>query len=401
MNISVVPPRHVGDPGAPRLRADTATVLAVAAAVALVAVLGPGGRVGDVAVLGACLVAAELLVVQLTDGSTLPLSLAVLFPLLVAVGPGWIALVTATAVVLAAPGRRPRAVSSVAADVASRTVAVLSGWSAHRGVTAAAGAARPVWVLAALAAASLAVLAVELVARRLRREGSFAAAGGYSAFFAVAASGILMAVAYDGVAGRGAIGLWGVPVFAVPALSARWAFGRLHAIHRTYDQTIHVLSVVPEMGGRVRPGHSRRVADLAVDVARMLDLPRASSVDLERAALLHALGSVTLEDPDAAGTPGPHELAGATAAVLRDEARMSGPAGLVARMAGEPVELSEDDRLASEILSAAAAYEHATGGDPTRARPALDILIAPPPGGDRRVLAALTRVVTRRGIPGC
>lgn len=400
MNISIAPPRRVGDPGAPRLRADVLGALSVAWGAAIATAVLSHGRWADLAVLGATLVGAELLEMQLTDGTSLPLSPALLLPVAVAGDPGPIALTVAFAAVLVTPTRRPVSFAAVAGTVAARLAAALAAWASYRAVTALAPADRPASVLGSLVVAATAVLIVELGVRRVRREESFAAAGGYSAFFAVAASGLLTAVGYAGVDGRGAMGLWSVPMFAVPALSARWAFGRLHAIRRTYDQTIHVLSAVPEMGGRVRPGHSRRVADLSLDVGRMLGLPRRALADLERAALLHALGSVTFDEADLAPVPPPpRELAGATVGVLGDEEHLSRPAGLVAKMAGEPVDLHEEDALAAEVLKMAAAYETVAGGDPSRARMAFEVASVPG-GGDRRVVLALARVVTHRTLTG-
>ncbi|MBI2169951.1 MAG: hypothetical protein HYU28_10725 [Actinobacteria bacterium] len=411
-HISVSPARRVSDPGAPRLRADVSLVLALAALVAVTVALTTTGDWGRVAALGAALVVGELLVVELMDETTLPLSLMVLVPLVAEAGLAPTLLATAGATGAAAILARHASLRSWASTVGARTTTAAAAWAVFwgadrllRGGGGLAASALP----ATAAAASL--LALVLAERRLRRAGSFHGARGHGAFFAVAASGVLTAIGSAGVDGRGGMGLWALVVFAVPALSARWAFGRLHAIRRTYDQTIDVLSVVPEMGGRARPGHSRRVAELCVDTGRMLGLSAPALEDLERAALLHALGSVTFDDHDPPGTSrGPREVAGATVGVLADEERLSRPAGLVAGMAGEPVTLTDEELLAARVLRAAASFEEVAGGDPSRARLALATTIelggsarpsgrpSAQDGTDRRVVAALARVVTRRAL---
>ncbi|HLF99850.1 MAG TPA: hypothetical protein VI916_05225 [Acidimicrobiia bacterium] len=408
MNLSVSPPRRVSDPGAPELRLDVAIVVAAAWLLAVAVAVRVGGGWGETAVIGAWMLVGELLTVQLDEGDAIPLSHGLMLPLAVVTGAAGVVLVVGSIVLLAAAVQTPRSLRRAATGVVMRVVSALAAWGAYRGVVGVTGVHRPATALAALVAAGAALLVVEVIIRRLHDESSFGRAGGYTAVLAIGASGILMALGLHGVDGRGAMGLWAIPVFAVPALSARWAFGRLHAIRRTYDQTVQVLSVVPEMGGRVRPGHSRRVADLALDMADLLEVPRGGAVDLERAALLHALGSVTLDDGQVQVMPTPEEVATATFGVLRDETRMSGPAGLVAGMAGEPV--AADDQLAADILRVAAAYETFAGGDPARARSAFGALAGSPATsargrsasgrGDHRVLAALARVVARRSAVG-
>lgn len=407
MNLSVAPPRRLSDPGAPELRLDVAILVAAAWVLAVMVALRVGGAWGETAIIGAWMLVGELLTVQLDEGDAIPLSHGLMLPLAVVTDAAGVALVVGSIVLIAATVQTPRSVSRAATSVVTRVISALAAWGAYRSVVGVTGTHRPATVLAALVAAGAVLLVVEVAVRRLHDESSFGRAGGYTAVLAIGASGLLMALGLHGVDGRGAMGLWAIPVFAVPALSARWAFGRLHAIRRTYDQTVQVLSVVPEMGGRVRPGHSRRVADLALEMAALLEVPRRDAVDLERAALLHALGSVTLDDAQVRVMPTPEEVATATFGVLRDETRMSGPAGLVAGMAGEPV--AADDQLAADILRLAAAYEALAGGDPSRARPAFSALAASAPDprgrhgsgrGDHRVLAALARVVAHRSTVG-
>lgn len=396
MNLSIGPPRKVSDPGAPLPRAAVAVPVVLGTATATAVALAVGGAWGALAVVGATLVVAEVLSVDLLDGTRLPLGDAVLLVLLtVATGPQY-ALVGAGAILLALPARhRFRGLAPAVSERAVVAGAAYVGWWA-------AGLG-PGGRLVALGGGALAVLGAHLLVRRLRHDGSFRQAGGFAAWFAVSASGVLMALAVGGTDRTGgAMGLWGLVVFAVPLLATRWAFGRLRAIRNTYDQTIRMLSSIPEMGGRVRPGHARRVAALATAIGRELSLSRQTIDDLERAALLHALGHVTLDDPEVRDRPvRADEVARATADVLLDDAGLEQPAELVAAMArtGRPgADPTSDIYLAAHALRAAAAFEDLAGGDPARVRNALARLAsAGPDVHDARVVGVLDRVVVAGG----
>lgn len=398
MNFSINPARRISDPGAPELRLDVTIVVGVAWLIALVVATQVGGQWGELAVLGAWMVVGELLAVQLMDGTSFSLATGLLLPLIVVTGPLGVAATAGAAAALAAPARRPRSIRVVGTNIATRVTSGLVACGAYRVVMRSTGGTGSAAMLGALVAAAGALFIVELGFRYADQREPLEKDGGYAAALAVGASGLLTAVGLRGIDGVGAMGLWAVPVFAVPALSARWAFGRLHAIRRTYDQTVDVLSAVPEMGGRVRPGHSKRVASLSLDIARLVELPRAAMVDLERAALLHALGSVTLDDEEGEAPATPAQIATATYEVLQDETPLSGPASLVAGIAGRP--LVDGDQLAGEILRAATAYEALAGGDPTRWRAAVGVVTSGRECRDRRVLAALARVVSRRALAG-
>lgn len=392
MNLSIGPPLKVNDPGAPLPRAAVAIPVGLATAVALATALAVGGVWGTLAAVGATLVVAELLSVDLLDGTRLPLGDAVLLVLLTTANGPQYALVVAGAVLLALPARHQlRDLVAAASERAGVAGAAYVGWWI-------VGLGAP-GQLTALGGGALAVLGAHLALRHLRRDGSFRDAGGFAAWFAVSASGVLMALAVEGTDKTGgAMGLWGLVVFSVPVLATRWAFGRLRAIRSTYDQTIRMLSSIPEMGGRVRPGHARRVAALATALGRDLGLSRATIDDLERAALLHSLGHVTLDDPEVRDRPvRADEVARATVDVLLHDAGLEQPAELVAAMArsGRPsADPTSEIYLAAHALRAAAAFEDVVGGDPGRARAALEQMAsAGPDVHDARVVGALDRAV--------
>lgn len=392
MNVSIDAPRRVSDPGAPLPRPAVAIPVTLAWVTAVATAMFVGGGWGGVAVVGAALVVAELLTVELLDGTRLSLGDSVLLVALpVATGPEY-ALVVAGALLLVLPARRdPRRAMTVTLRRAVVASAAYGGWS-----LAGLGAGGR---LTALGGAALAVLGAHLLVRRLRNDGSFREAGGFAAWFAVSATGALMALAVEGTERTGGgMGSWGLIVFSVPVLATRWAFGRLRAIRSTYEQTIRMLSSIPEMGGRVRPGHAKRVAALATALGRELGLSRETVVDLERAALLHSLGHVTLDDPEVRDRPvRADEVARATADVLLQDTGLEQPAELVAAMArsGRPdPDPTSDGYLAAHVLRAAAAFEETAGGDPSRTRLAVaSMASAGPDVHDTRVMEALDRVV--------
>jgi hypothetical protein len=156
-------------------------------------------------------------------------------------------------------------------------------------------------VLTALGAAAVAQLLADLALRSVLRLGRSLSARGRLAWLAVASSGMLMAIGYRGVDGKGDVGIWGPLLFATPLLAAWYAFERLDAATLAYRQTIESLAMAPEMGGLVPPGHAQRVAALAVAMGDQLGLTPDAVNDLEMAALLHHLGEVTLDDPEVAG----------------------------------------------------------------------------------------------------
>jgi len=113
----------------------------------------------------------------------------------------------------------------------------------------------------------------------------------HGAFLSVAA---LMALAYE------VLGASAFVLFLLPLLAARRAFRRYASIHTTYVQTIRALSKVPEMAGYAPDGHSVRVAETAVAIARNRGLSDNQVQDIEFAALLHDVGRLSFEDPEEA-----------------------------------------------------------------------------------------------------
>ncbi len=219
---------------------------------------------------------------------------------------------------------------------------------------------------------------------------------------AIGCGGVLIALAAE------PMGLLAVPAFLAPLLLTQFAFRRYAMVQATYNQTIRSLSRVTELGGYTEPGHSRRVATLALAMGRDLGMAERSLRDLEYAALLHDIGQLSLTEPIPGGAtlmaaPGEQRrIADLGAAVVRRTGVLDDVAVIIERQS-EPYRRRHetDDRavpLASRIIKAANAYDDLVGdaGSDTRQREALErIHLGLAYEYDPRVVSALTRAVTR------
>jgi hypothetical protein len=396
------------------LRARLAAAVMIGALGSAVGWLVDGdGSTTVLAVLGAGIIAGELFELRPLGRAPLALSLAVMVVLArVATVPEFIVVIAAAELIAAVLRPTPASIAGRAGRTIERFTEAAATVAAYRVVLAALESADArVQVLIALAAGAIAAIAVAdlwQVVRELRRPPTAAAPRnlfplhGRTADLTLVASGMLMAVGARGIGGKGDLGLWGVVLFAVPLMAACFAFERVAAIRSVYDQTIRALSAVPEIGGYVHPGHAERVADLAVAIAEELDFARIELEQLRTAALLHHLGQVCLDEPLGDGGPDIGRIAGAGASILRATGSLA-PAGHL--LAAEPlpyrtsVLLPQSIAFGGQILKVASAYDDASGGDASRATRALDELYRSPGYTyDGRVLAALEKVLARRGL---
>lgn len=134
-----------------------------------------------------------------------------------------------------------------------------------------------------------------------------------------------MALAFEVLGGSAFI------LFLLPLLAARRAFRRYASIHTTYVQTIRALSKVPEMAGYAPQGHSIRVAEIAMSIARDRGLSDNEVQDIEFAALLHDVGRLSFEDPGAVPESAVGTRAGRQLALT--SARIVGKTPYLARVA--------------------------------------------------------------------
>ncbi len=359
------------------------------------------GRSGSLVLLGAGVVLGEMLVLRLGDGTGIPLSYAVLLVLVRSFSPLAILGVVATAQVAALlvtggpPSLRRRLEGALI-----RLGAAVAAIGAYGGSGALIGGEESLaTLLVSLACAAAAIIAVHEVLRAALRLPTSLGSRKRTAWLAVASSGMLMAVGYGGVDGGANVGIWGPLLFSIPLLAAWYALDRLESASRTHHQTIEALSLAPELGGLVREGHARRVAETALLMGRKLDLPSEHLEHLETAALLHHLGEVILDDPAHLGAPhSPEKVAEVTAGILRDIAPLAAAGDIVA---GEPHSHHRAGRsqtpvyhVASQVLKVASAFDDLTGGEAVRCGSAIETLYSGPGYVyDSRVLDALERVL--------
>jgi hypothetical protein len=378
-----------------------AVVGAVAGIVA--ALTTSGSTIPDLAVLAAALVIGELVELRPADRAPLPLSFAVIVVLVRAATPvQFVVVVIVGELVAIALRDEPKGIASRLIVTAERITEALAAGAAYRVVIETwTGADDRAVVLGALTAAALAEIFVADVIT-LVREHRVARLRDRAADLAIITSGILMAVGYGGIDGKGDLGLWGPLLFSIPLLAAWYSFELLASTRKSFDQTVRALAAAPELGGLVRGGHAERVASLANGMGRELSMSPAELQQLETAALLHHLGAVCLDEPDPGDVLDPIRVAESGAAMLRASEELA-PAGDV--VAAEPL-LHRPPRpaetpvaaLSGMVLKVASAYDELTEGHDEHAAWAVEALYTGPGYVyDGKVLGALERVLERRG----
>jgi hypothetical protein len=383
-------------------RVRTGAAAAVAGGVAVAAAILGDDTLAALAALGGAMVVGEALELRPLDRPVLPVSFAFVL-VLARVGPaGEVALTIVLAELAAAWCREVRDASTRVELFVYRCAAAGAGVLAYRWVDGAFADSRSTAaVILGLVAGSAAMLAVHALPDVIRRRHLDVAPTGRSAEIALITSGMLMSVGYGGLDDRPGMGLWAPLLFAIPLLAAWYSFERLDSTRRTYNQTIRALSLAPELGGQVRPGHGERVADTAVAVGRELGFSLDELESLEAAALLHHIGLPCVDDPIATGRPtDPLEVAEVGSRILRSTGELDRVADIVA---AEPLPYrapighqSVSLRLA-QVLKVASAYDEITMGDPRTAHAGLSVLYsAPGYVYDPRVLAALEKVLAAR-----
>ena len=386
-----------------QIRRGVFTVLILLVAAGIAQLVDPGGPWTALIVLGGAIALGDLFELRPYGRAALALSFAVA-PVVFRAGSAWQAL----AVLVVAQGatlvlrEQPVLPAERAILAGRRLAAMLAAFGAFTLVQSLAADPDGRWVvLGALAIAMAVELAVDDLLGELADHESFRGLRGRSADVAVATSGILMAVGFGGVDGKGSLGLVGALLLAVPVGAAWYAFHQVERMRATYDQTIRALSIVPELVGMSRRGHGERVAALAVATGRRLSLDDEVLGHLEAAAFLHHLGHVILDAPEATGRPVQAvDVAEATARILRGSDVLR-PAGDL--LADDPDRNSGDEpwpgsRRAAQILAVASTFDELTSGDDRGAGLAIEALrSAPGYVYDGQVLAALEAVLHDRG----
>lgn len=383
--------------------------LAMVASVGIIAavssrLLGGSSPFFDLTILATGIAAGELVILHPAQRAPLPLSFAVFTVLARAATPGQIILVVVAAEAVASIFRiGPIGLGDRAFRFLERCAEAFTASAAYQIMIVLFSSRETMGpVLAALAAGSIAPIVVADAVNAIRGH-QIASLRARGADVALITSGILMTIGYEGIEGKGELGLWGPVLFSIPLVAAWYSFELLASTRRSFDQTIRALAAAPELGGLVRPGHADRVAELAREMGAELGLPPNDLEHLETAARLHHLGVVCLDEPAPGESLDPLEVAAAGAAMLR-ASEVLAPAGDI--VAAEPLlhrpPGSQDPpaaALSGMILKVASAYDELTEGDDAHAGWAVEALYTGPGYVyDGRVLDALERVLVRRGV---
>jgi hypothetical protein len=274
---------------------------------------------------------------------------------------------------------------------------VLAWPASYQGAAPAGGAAAELHLGAALAVAVAVVVGRPVLEELAHAEGRWrfvlrripeAVAASWMVGLALVSTSVLGALVHP------VLGLWTLPTMLIPLFAARIGLDRFAVAARAYDQTIRAMSRLPEQLGTVTEGHGVRVAALAREVGLELGLDAGMLGDLEHAAHLHELGRVQVER-DAPATR--RELAAAGASVIRETASLDRVADIVGAHGQLDEDASPDVRVAARVVAACCDIDR-YAPDPTdggQRREALLRLVRDV--GDLEVVAALGRVLDRRG----
>lgn len=88
-----------------------------------------------------------------------------------------------------------------------------------------------------------------------------------------------------------------IPLLTLPVLMTYLAVQRVQESRHDLEDAIGALSRLPEVAGRSRTGHARRVADLAVHIGHVMGVEPEMAHRVERTALLHDIGQLDLAEP--------------------------------------------------------------------------------------------------------
>ena len=374
-----------------------AVVGVVGVAAGLLCRLTGNETLADLVFLGTAIVAGEMLELRPPGRPAVPLSFAVFVVLArAASGPELVVTLVCAEVIACAlrEGPLPARIRLFAARVLTGLVAGVVFDAVARSESAAAVLGGALCsIVAALVVAELVTGSARRHAPRRPGRPLAVLVTERSTDLIVVSCAVLMAASYGGVQGDGNLGLWGVALFAIPALMAMYSFERLAKIRAAFDQTIDALATVPEIGGWVAPGRTHRIADLAVATGETLGMDPAEVDRVCSAALLRELGRVCLDDP---ATTDAREVLQLSSSVLSASPTLTG-AGLVLTAELDPADATALDRLAGEVVGTCVAFEDATHGawidSPAAAQEGLRAIR---PDHDSVVVDALRRGLSRR-----
>ncbi|MDH3499374.1 MAG: HD domain-containing protein [Acidimicrobiia bacterium] len=180
-----------------------------------------------------------------------------------------------------------------------------------------------------------------------------------------AAVTLLASGAFFGVVWQEMTWWWATAVAVIPYSFAHVGFWLSERTAGTYRATIQALSRVPEVAGLTPDGHGSRTAELSLAIADEVGMLAVDRVELERAALLHDIGRLTLSQPSILRRGfSDEDIARWGSEMIREAPTLQGVADIVShqhepyRRPGEQFDPALP--LASKIIRVASAYDHAT-----------------------------------------
>lgn len=299
------------------------------------------------------------------------------------VAAGFVVLVVATGLLLAAMVRAARGHSVGLDQVAARLVGVAAAAWLAREVTVGRSSlwdlevhSETPWLVAiGMVAAAGVGIAVDIVltsAVRSERQRTPWLAALRDEFGEVAPLTAAVVVSGPMVALMApALGLLSLPVALFPLAITYVAVGRYVQNRVTYRQTIATLSLLTEHGGYTPAGHAERVADLSMRIGRVLGIADGDLRELEYAALLHDLGQISLVEPIPGGATvlaapaDQRDIADEGARIIRQAEGLDAVADFVEAQTTpyrQVRELGEEVPMASRIIKVANAFDDLTGG---------------------------------------
>lgn len=211
----------------------------------------------------------------------------------------------------------------------------------------------------------------------------------------IVATAVLGALVYP------VLGVWTLPTMLIPLLAARVGLQRLFVSDRAYEQTIRAMSRLPERfdDGPVGPvprGHGVRVGQLAREVALEVGLPARRVTDVVRAAHLHELGHIELEND---ADPTAKQLAAAGGRVVRQVSSQLEPVAAIVETHGDLQSVPIDDDevgLPARIIAACCVLDRYGPDLGERSQREETVVRLVRDVGDLTVVSALLRVLDRQ-----
>jgi len=259
------------------------------------------------------------------------------------------------------------------------------------------GIASLVWYLVAAIARTLSSASRQRVTGRTLWWQALSDGPAYAALFS---GGAMFGLAWD------AMSWWALPVALLPYGFSHLSLVRVATTTRTYRQTITALGRIPEAGGLVGHGRAQRTGTLAAAVAGEVRLSPAEVERVEYAGLLHDVGRVVFNDPAVAdGGYSETDVAAWGAAIIQESPFLARVGQLVADQ-HKPYRRSGEARnelvpLSAQVVRVSAAYDRTLHEDGRTVTEALEELHRGAAYDfDPEVVAALRRVLQRRGVAG-